>query len=52
MNVKKSTKGFTFKPVGNLSPEAKVKIDALMKKKAERLNKVVEDYNTGRLVIQ
>ena len=45
-------KGITFVPTGAVSEEAKLKLNALMIKKKERLNKLVEDYNAGNFVMQ
>lgn len=52
MEIRKGMKGLTFVPVKELSEEAKEKLNALMKKKEARLNKIVEDYENGLLLPQ
>lgn len=50
MEKKFNKKGITFVPKSEISPEAKAKLDALMEKKKESLNKLVSDYKAGVLM--
>jgi hypothetical protein len=52
MSEKISKKGISFVPSNDLTAEAKLKLESLMKKKDESLNKLVEGYRTGDFVIQ
>jgi len=49
MNKKR---GIDFVPSSEVSDEAKKKIERLLESKKERLNKLVEDYNSGKLSMQ
>ncbi|CAM3969032.1 hypothetical protein FLCU109888_11595 [Flavobacterium cucumis] len=46
-----SKKVLAFK-VERLNPEAKSKIDAMMKRKADELEKVANDFKEGKLTFQ
>lgn len=46
-----SKKVLAFK-VENLKPEAKIKVDAMMKRKKEELEKIAKDYKEGKLTYQ
>lgn len=52
MSGKFNNKGISFVPTSAVSKEAKLKLNDLMKKKEERLTKLVEDYNAGLLIPQ
>lgn len=52
MSEKAITKGIKFVPASALTTEAKHKLNEMMTRKKESLNKLVSDYKAGFLVPQ
>lgn len=52
MSGEANKKGITFVPMNDVSEEAKLKLNELSRKKEERLNKLVLDFNAGKLNMQ
>ena len=52
MSEKAIKKGIKFVPANAVSKEAKHKLNELMERKKESLNKLVSDYKAGVLVPQ
>lgn len=52
MSEKVNKKGISFIPSDRISAEAKLKLEGVMKKKDENLNKIIEAYKSGALVPQ
>lgn len=42
-------KGILLTPIGELSEEAKKKLDKMLKARDERMKKILEDYRNGKL---
>ncbi|MEM6719293.1 MAG: hypothetical protein AAF611_08275 [Bacteroidota bacterium] len=52
MSEKAKTKGIDFVPANAVSDEAKHKLNEMMKRKKENLEKLVRDYKEGVLLPQ
>ncbi len=52
MDNKSNNKGMSFVPKNEVSAEAKSKLNKLAESKKEYLNKLVNDYNAGKLTHQ
>ena len=52
MNNSENNRGIKLVPVGDLTAEAKNKLNALMERKKESLDKLVDAYKSGRLTAQ
>lgn len=52
MEKRFNTKGIEFVPKNAVSDETKLKLDKLMKEKADRLTKLVSDYKATSLNVQ
>ena len=52
MDNKSNNKGMSFVPKNEVSAEAKSKLNKLAESKKEYLNKLVSDYNAGKLTHQ
>jgi len=52
MSEKVNIKGISFVPSSDISADAKLKLDGMMKKKSENLIKLVAAYKAGTLIPQ
>ncbi len=52
MSENANKKGVSFKPVDELSKEAKDKLNALMTKKKESLERIISDYRSHSVSVK
>ena len=52
METKPKSKGLSFFPIKEISEEAKEKLKKMMDEREERIKKIVEDYRSGKLILQ